>query len=86
MLFIFSMPMLIRHLWQMKTVVFLHWCLIRAVLLSLIWPLHSIITVLILYFKFYSAGRSKKDWNGKFFFIFYILVIMKIPPPAPPPQ
>ncbi len=29
----FSTPVLIRHLWQLKTVVFLHWCLIRAVLL-----------------------------------------------------
>ncbi len=27
MLFIFSTPVLIRHLWQLKTVVFLHWCL-----------------------------------------------------------
>ncbi len=26
--------MLIRHLWQLKTVVFLHWCLICAVLLQ----------------------------------------------------
>jgi hypothetical protein len=34
MLFIFSMPVLIRHLWQLKTVVFLHWCLICAVLLD----------------------------------------------------
>ncbi len=33
MLFIFSTPGLIRHLWQIKTVVFLHWCLICAVLL-----------------------------------------------------
>ncbi len=30
MLFIFSMPALLRHLWRLKTVVFLHWCLIRA--------------------------------------------------------
>ncbi len=30
MLFIFSTPVLIRHLWQLKTVDFLHWCLIRA--------------------------------------------------------
>jgi hypothetical protein len=22
----FSTPLLIRHLWQLKTVVFLHWC------------------------------------------------------------
>ncbi len=34
MLFIFSTPVLIRHLWQLKTVIFLHWCLIRAVLLE----------------------------------------------------
>jgi hypothetical protein len=31
MLFIFSTPALIRHLWQLKTVVFQHWCLKRAV-------------------------------------------------------
>ncbi len=29
----FLTPVLIRHLWQIKTVVFLHWCLIGAVLL-----------------------------------------------------
>jgi hypothetical protein len=29
----FSTPVLIRHLWQFKTIVFLHWCLICAVLL-----------------------------------------------------
>jgi hypothetical protein len=34
MLFIFSTPVLIRHLWQLKTVVFLHQCLIRTVLLT----------------------------------------------------
>ena len=27
----FLTPVLIRHLWQFKTVVFLHWCLIRAI-------------------------------------------------------
>ncbi len=31
---IFSTLVLIRHLWQLKTVVCLHWCLIRAFLLS----------------------------------------------------
>ncbi len=30
---IFSTPLLIRHLWQLETVVFLHWCLICALLL-----------------------------------------------------
>ncbi len=34
MLFIFLTPVLIRHLWQLKTVVFLHRCLICVVLLS----------------------------------------------------
>ncbi len=29
----FSTPVLIRHLWQTKTIVFLHWCLRGAVLL-----------------------------------------------------
>ncbi len=33
MLFIFSTPLLIRHLWQLKRVLFLHWCLIWAILL-----------------------------------------------------
>ncbi len=30
MLFIFSTPELIRNLWQLKTAIFLHWCLIFA--------------------------------------------------------
>ncbi len=30
----FSIPELIRHLWQLKTIVFLRWCLIWAVLLN----------------------------------------------------
>ncbi len=34
MLFIFSTPVLIRYLWQLKTVVFLHWCRICAVPLN----------------------------------------------------
>ncbi len=33
MLFIFSAPVLIGHLWQHKTVVFLHRCLLPAVIL-----------------------------------------------------
>jgi hypothetical protein len=35
-LFIFSTPGFIRHLWQLKTVVILHRCLIGAVLLLLL--------------------------------------------------
>ncbi len=34
MLFIFSTPELIRNLWQLKTAIFLHWCLIYAVTLT----------------------------------------------------
>jgi hypothetical protein len=34
MLSIFSTPELIRHPWQLKTVVFLHWCLMCAVSLK----------------------------------------------------
>jgi hypothetical protein len=30
----FFNKVLIRHLWQLKTVVFLHWCLIHAALLT----------------------------------------------------
>jgi len=33
-MFIFSTPVLITHLWQFKTAVFLHWCPICAVLLE----------------------------------------------------
>jgi len=42
LMLIFSTPVLIRHLWQIKTVVFLHWCLIRTVLLPLTGPPHSV--------------------------------------------
>ncbi len=31
MLLILSTPVLIRHLWLLKTVVFLHWCLVHTV-------------------------------------------------------
>ncbi len=34
----FSTPVLIRHLWQLKTVVFLHWWLIHAVPLANLGP------------------------------------------------
>ncbi len=34
MLFIFSTPVLIRHLWQLKTVVLHHLCLKHALLLN----------------------------------------------------
>ena len=48
MLLIFSTPVLIRHLWQLKTVVFLHWCLICAALLNLaIWVAQQPIGVLL---------------------------------------
>jgi hypothetical protein len=31
MFFIFSTPVLIRHQWHLKTVVFLYWCLVHTV-------------------------------------------------------
>jgi hypothetical protein len=34
MLLIFSTPEFIRHMWQLKTAVFLHWCLINSILLN----------------------------------------------------
>jgi hypothetical protein len=38
MLFIFSTPEVIRNLWQLKTAVFLHWCLLCALpLFSFFW-------------------------------------------------
>ncbi len=46
MLFIFSTPVLIKHLWQLKTVVFLRWCLMCAV------PYRS--------YKFDILGSSKQ--------------------------
>jgi hypothetical protein len=30
----FSTPVLTRHLWQLKTIAFMHWCLICVVLLA----------------------------------------------------
>jgi hypothetical protein len=33
--FIVSTETLIRHLWQLKTIVFLHWCLTCAVLFTI---------------------------------------------------
>jgi hypothetical protein len=34
-LLIFSTPVQIKHLWQLKAVVFLQWCLMHAILLQL---------------------------------------------------
>jgi hypothetical protein len=34
---------LIRHLWKLKIVVFLHWCLIHAVLLPTFLPEHMLV-------------------------------------------
>jgi len=35
MVFIFSTPVKIRHLWRLTTIVFMHWCLIFTVLWGL---------------------------------------------------
>ncbi len=52
MLFIFSTPVLIRRLWQLKTVVFLHWHLTRGVLLILIFTIYYIFN--------YFWGKERK--------------------------
>ncbi len=48
MLLFFSTPVLIRHLCQLKTVVFLHWCLMRVVLFQLDLLIPSIVIKLSL--------------------------------------
>ncbi len=57
-LFIFSMPVLIRHLWQLKTVLILHRYLIHSV------PLCSICK---LYFGVASGGQS----SNIYFYVVY---------------
>jgi hypothetical protein len=58
---------LIRHLWQLKTAPFLHWCLTRAVLLR---NFYSIL--------FYSTGFSLLIWSvsdgEKHFFNFHLVL------------
>jgi len=56
MLFIFSTPVLIRHLLELKTVVFLHWCLIRAVLLQML----NLAINTLAYFVQASGDKEKK--------------------------
>jgi hypothetical protein len=41
MVFIFSTTVLIKHLWRLKTVVFLHWCLIHADLIDELTPIEA---------------------------------------------
>jgi hypothetical protein len=50
---------LIRHLWQLKIVVFLHWCLIYPVLLSVD---HRVVSVIGVYAKTFSnCEHNLKD-------------------------
>ncbi len=65
MYFIFSTPVLIRHLWQLKTVVFVHWYLICTVLLAKLppnfpWLLHLSFTVYVTTLFFVSSTVWKK--------------------------
>jgi hypothetical protein len=55
---------LIRHLWQLKTIVFLHWCLIHAVLL------HFKLCIIKLYYYSKTSFLAQikfitKDYNQK---------------------
>ncbi len=59
MLFIFSTPVLIRYLWQLKTVVFLHLCLMRTVLL----PKINSLIILAHIITIYWVGRYVKGEN-----------------------
>ncbi len=68
-MFIFSTPVLIRHLWQLKTVVFLHRCLICAFLLKLLCLYIFYLTKCELYFAHSQLCRwhqSKQDKDTGF--------------------
>jgi hypothetical protein len=71
MLFIFSTPVLIRHLWQLKTVVFLHWCLICPVLSmpTMLSVVMLNVILLIVTAPFGEMGNYKllEPWRGKIF-------------------
>jgi hypothetical protein len=55
------MPVLIRHLWQLKTVVFLHWCLIDAILLQLqSRPNHQVYLKWVFHLNLFIAHRKQK--------------------------
>jgi len=73
MLFIFSIPVLIRHLWQLKTDAFLHWCIICTLLLWVTSPFFVVkslvIRCIVKYFADFfppkNLGKtvlSKFDW------------------------
>jgi len=57
------MPVVIRHLWQFKTVAFLHWCLLRAVLFDEIVQNTKIFTNL-LQKKFYKMSCMRRRRHG----------------------
>ena len=61
-MFIFSTPVLIRHLCQFKTIVFWHWCLIHVVLLK--HTLQSSITIVI--YTLVTLARSINKDNKTF--------------------
>jgi len=56
---IFPTPVLIRHLWQLKTVVFLHWCLIHDALLAVL----NIIELLNITLKHYDSTYNDFTYN-----------------------
>jgi hypothetical protein len=64
MLFIFSTPVLIRYLWLLETVVFLHWCLIYGVLLSLV-------IVVILWCSVFKSSAINSIYWTKLVLIWY---------------
>jgi hypothetical protein len=55
---LFSTPVLIRYQWQLKTGVFLHWCLIRAAPLLNFKSFTSLITIANVYKHFFREHSS----------------------------
>ncbi len=70
MLFIFSTPELIRNLWQLKTAVFLHWCIIRAVPLLETWFWSHFVVLLKSYLDVphtpHPTSPPQVCWRSKF--------------------
>jgi hypothetical protein len=71
MLFIFSTPLLSRHLWQLKTLRFLHWCEIRSDK-DTSGPYYKCVTIVIyntcdcgLYYKTYYDRNLRLSLYGR---------------------
>ncbi len=66
MLFVFSTPVLIRHLWQLKAVVFLHSCVI---LLHAVLRLSEIMFKIILFERYFGNTNFLRNYATKKWYI-----------------